>query len=94
MLKDEEKKKQKEQYNRALNGGQFQINFEEEKFLSLSDKINRGSYKTITGGDVPYEIYSVIVEENGMELGAKELNPKFVVVKRGMRYRLLKLLFI
>lgn len=75
-------------------GGQFQIDFNKAKFMSLSDEINRGAYKTITGGNVPYEIYSVIVEENGMELGAKELNPKFVVVKWGTRYRLLKLLFI
>jgi len=77
-----------------MNGGQSQIDFNKAIFMSLSDEINRGTYKTITGGNVPYEIYTVIVEENPKELDSKEFNPKFVVVKWGTRYRLLKLLFI
>jgi hypothetical protein len=94
VMKPQEMEKLRAQFASAVQGGEEFIDFSASEFISKGTVINRGVSKSLTGVDIPYTTYALKIRKAGAELDTKDLDPAFVVVKWGERYRLLRLDFM
>ena len=68
------------------------ISFTNARFKKLGTMIESGSFDT-SGGKVGYEVYSVIMKQNGREVDSASMWPLFVVARWESQYRITGLRF-
>jgi len=93
VVKPEEQERQREEFEKAVTGGPGIIDFKKARFVGLSDKVKRGAREMLSGGEVPYEVYSVIIELDGRRIDTGGMRPRFVVVEYYDDYSILGLSF-
>ena len=89
QLKPEEQARQRQDFARAVGGGEGLIDFKQRKF-SRTQLAAEGTQETLSGSHIPVSAYLVAVD--GATTASTE-GPSFVVVKWGSFYRLLGLNF-
>lgn len=90
MLRPEEQKQQKEQFQKAAAGGTTILDFRQAKF-DRAVQVASGNQELLTGGPIPVAVYAVALDGGGGQ--ASQLDPGFVVVEWNRTYRLLGLRF-
>ena len=94
VLKPEEQASQREQFDRAMAGGEGQIDFQRGRFLSAGAVILESRMELLNEGDnVPFKIYSLKVRVDGNDTDTRLLSPHFTVVPWEGEYRLMRLEF-
>ena len=94
VLKPEEQTSQGEQFDRAVAGGEGQIDFQRARFLSAGTVILESRMELLNEGDnVPFKIYSLKLRVDSNETDTRLLSPHFTVVPWEGEYRLMRLEF-
>ena len=93
VLKPEQEKAQKEQFEKAVAGGEGLIDFRNAKYVSAGGIAGTGSLELLTGGDVPFTSFYLRIKVSGETKDTKDLAPLFVVVDYKGTPRILALAF-
>jgi len=89
QLKPEEQRRQKQEFQRAVAGGEGQIDFQTHKF-EKAHLAAQGNEELLNGSTIPVSAYLVAAE--GQSAPSQE-PPGFVVVPWGSFYKVLRLTF-
>lgn len=90
-VKPEQRTRQKKQFRKALAAEPDFIDFSEDRFLGLGSRVSEVTQETLTGLQIPVEVYSVRIRRGDADVDSKDLFPKFAIVRWGSNYRLLDL---
>jgi hypothetical protein len=90
MLRPEEHKLQKEQFQKAARGGAGILEFHQAKF-DRAVRVASANQELLSGSAIPVTFYAVALDGGGGK--PSQLDPGFVVVEWNRSYRLLALRF-
>ncbi len=90
LLRPEEHKLQKEQFQKAAGGGAGILDFRQSKF-DRAVRVASANQELLTGSAIPVTFYAVALDGGGGQ--PSQLDPGFVVVEWNRTYRLLGLRF-
>ena len=90
MLRPEEQKQQKEQFQKAAGGGAGILDFRQAKF-DRAVRVTSATQELLTGSAIPVTFYAVALDGGGGK--PSQLDPGFAVVEWNKTYRLLGLRF-
>lgn len=91
VLKPEQLKQQREEFEIAVQGGEGIIDFKNADFISPGNVVHAGSLEALEGPAIPYKIYSLKVKSPGSSLTHDY--PRFMVVRWNEEFRIMKLEF-
>lgn len=78
-IKKEQKVVQKDQFDRVVGSGLLRGT----EFVEISNDVRRQHMETLSGFDIPYDEYSIIVEKDGKRIDTREMGVVFAVIKYG-----------
>ncbi len=94
VLKPEELQSQREQFDRAVAGGEGQIDFRRTEFIGAGPVFLESTMELLTAEEkVPFKIYALKIAEGGMQRETRDLFPRFTVVPWEGEYRVMRLEF-
>jgi len=83
-IKKEQQRELRQQFDAAVRTGLF----DGADFVEVSADVRRDAMPTASGDPIPFEEYSVVVEQRGRKLDSRDEGVTFLVVEHGTLHRI------